>query len=350
MARKFGKINVMSEKFEDYNYAILGQGGIGKTTLAYELGKLVAKNDEGTFIITCGLENKTTHIPNAFADDAPDFKTLIEIVNDLCENKTDYPHTKFVAIDSIDEVFRIAEAYIIEEYNKSVDFDKRVRSIKQAYGGYQGGENRVVDVVLKVISQLEGAGYKLIYIGHTKTKSKVDPMTGVSYDQFTCSVDNKYYTAIKDKVNVVATGYFERDFQNLKKKDNPFTKEKGAITTGDLIGQRRVLSLVDDENAIDTKCHFEYIDPKIDFSAVSFIEAVEKAIRLKKENANDVHEAKPLPDPSVEELNKKREAIRVKYRASSEEKKAEVYKYLNDNGIKIDSATDEQLNELFEML
>ena len=58
MARKFGTINKMSEKFEDYSYIINGVGGIGKTTLVYEIGKLKTGSNEGTFIITCGGENK----------------------------------------------------------------------------------------------------------------------------------------------------------------------------------------------------------------------------------------------------------------------------------------------------
>ena len=48
MARKFGVINKMSEKFEDYSYIINGVGGIGKTTLVYEIGKIVTGSDEGT--------------------------------------------------------------------------------------------------------------------------------------------------------------------------------------------------------------------------------------------------------------------------------------------------------------
>lgn len=55
MARR-GRICEMKRKFEDYDYVILGVGGIGKTTLAYEVGKKISGSDEGTFIITCGAE------------------------------------------------------------------------------------------------------------------------------------------------------------------------------------------------------------------------------------------------------------------------------------------------------
>ncbi len=350
MARRFGTINKMSERFEDYNYAILGVGGIGKTTLAYEVGKIITGNNEGTMIITFGLENKPTHIPNAFADSAPTFGVFMEIVDDLVNNKADYPYTKFIALDSIDEMFRLADEKIVDDYNASVDFDKRIKSIKQAYGGYQAGENKSIDLVLSCVGKLDAAGYKIIYIGHTKTKSKVDNMTGITYEQLTCSADNKYYNAIKDKVNLVATGYYERDFKNLKQKDNPYTKEKGAITTGELVGQRRSMSLVDDENVVDTKCHFEYIAPKIDFSAQSLINAVKEAIRTKIANTTEVHEAKPLPTPEEDELGKYRDAVRSKYRTCDDKKRSAVYTYLKENNIVIDEASMDQLKLVMEQI
>ena len=54
MARR-GTFYEIKKKFEDYDYIILGVGGVGKTTLSYELGKRVSGgSDEGTYIMTCG--------------------------------------------------------------------------------------------------------------------------------------------------------------------------------------------------------------------------------------------------------------------------------------------------------
>jgi len=142
MARKFGTVNKMSEKFEDYSYIINGVGGIGKTSLVYQIGKIITGSDEGTFIITCGGENKPKHIPGAFGDVAPDFKTFCAIVKELCDNKAEYPHTKFVAIDSLDEFARISDNYVVAEWNAQCDINERAKSIAQAYKGYQKGENR----------------------------------------------------------------------------------------------------------------------------------------------------------------------------------------------------------------
>lgn len=37
MARKYGTTYKLSKRFEDYSYIINGIGGIGKTTMVYEL-------------------------------------------------------------------------------------------------------------------------------------------------------------------------------------------------------------------------------------------------------------------------------------------------------------------------
>ena len=307
--RKFGRTYQMSKKFEDYSYIINGVGGIGKTTLVYEIGKLITGSNEGTFIITCGGENKPKHIPDAFGDVAPDFKTFIAIVKELCTNKEAYPDTKFVAIDSLDEYARIAENYVVAEWNASCDINDRAKSISQAYKGFQKGENRACDLMIQQVMKLQDAGYSILEIGHTKTKAKSDVITQVQFEQLTCNLDNKYYNALKDKVNLVAMCYFEHVIDNVEEKKNAFTKKMDKV--GELVDRKRVMVFADDDNAIDCKSHFEYIAHKIDFDAKGFIEAVEEAITMKLEAVNGSLAKKPVkpvapkviapePEPEVE--------------------------------------------------
>lgn len=285
MARKFGKINKMSEKFEDYSYIINGVGGIGKTTLVYEIGKIITGSDEGTFIITCGGENKPKHIPGAFGDVAPDFKTFCAIVKELCDNKAEYPNTRFVAIDSLDEYARITENFVVSEWNSQCDINERAKSISQAYKGFQKGENRACDLMIQQVIKLQNAGYSILEIGHTRTKLKEDTITKVQFEQLTCNLDNKYYNALKDKVNLVAMCYWENTLENIEEKKNAFTKKMDKV--GELTDRKRVMVFADDDNAIDTKTHFEYITSKIDLSAEGFIKAVEEAIAIKLGTTED---------------------------------------------------------------
>lgn len=289
--RKFGKTYQMSKKFEDYSYIINGVGGIGKTTLVYQIGKLVTGSNEGTFIITCGGENKPKHIPDAFGDVAPDFKTFVAIVKELCANKEAYPDTKFVAIDSLDEYARICEDYVVAEWNASCDINERAKSIKQAYKGFQGGENRATSLMIQQVMKLQEAGYSLLEIGHTRTKTKEDTITKVQFEQLTCNLDNKYYNALKDKVNLVAMCYFENTIENIEEKKNAFTKKIDKV--GELVDRKRVMVFADDDNAIDCKSHFEYITAKIDFNAENFVKAVEEAIAMKLGEANGNTPKKP---------------------------------------------------------
>ena len=295
--RKVGKTYQMSKKFEDYSYIINGVGGIGKTTLVHQIGKLVTGSNEGTFIITCGGENKPKHIPGAFGDVAPDFKTFVAIVKELCTNKEAYPDTKFVAIDSLDEYARICEDYVVAEWNNTCDINERAKSIKQAYKGYQAGENRATNLMIQQVMKLQEAGYSLLEIGHTRTKTKEDTITKVQFEQLTCNLDNKYYNALKDKVNLVAMCYFENTIENIEEKKNAFTKKTDKV--GELVDRKRVMVFADDDNAIDCKSHFEYITAKIDFNAENFVNAVEEAISMKLDEVNGKAPQKPAT-PKVE--------------------------------------------------
>lgn len=292
MARKFGRTYKLSKNFEDYSYIINGIGGIGKTTMVYEIGKLITGSNEGTFIITCGVENKPKHIDDAFGDVAPDFKTFTDIVKELCENKAEYPDTKFVAIDSMDEFARITENYVVAEWNKTCDINDRAKSIAQAYKGFQKGESRACDLMLTQIMKLQNAGYSLLLVGHTKTKLKEDVITKIQFEQLTCNLDNKYYNALKDKVNLVAMCYTENVVDNVEEKKNAFTKKMDKI--GQLTDRKRVMVFADTENAVDCKSHFPYIVAKVDFGAANFIQAVRDALDEQSKHPNGTSESKPV--------------------------------------------------------
>lgn len=382
--RKFGKINEMSERFEDYSYIINGVGGIGKTTLVFEIGKIVTGSNEGTFIITCGGENKPKHIPGAFGDVAPDFKTFCAIVKELCDNKEAYPYTKFIAIDSLDEFARICENFVVAEWNATCDINERAKSIAQAYKGYQKGENRACDLMIQQVMKLQNAGYSILEIGHTKTKLKEDVLTKVQFEQLTCNLDNKYYNALKDKVNLVAMCYWENVVENIEEKKNAFTKKMDKV--GELTDRKRVMVFADDDNAIDTKTHFEYITHKIDLSAEGFIKAVEEAIAMKLGGAENkpakattkkvAKKPEPIEEPvedendilddevpfETEDLFEEEDtmitlddarlkAIRAAFKGSDAKTKAKVKEHLVDYGDKLsDTMKTSDVNAIEEIL
>ena len=344
MARKYGKTAVMGEHFYDYNYIINGVAAIGKTHLAHHLGIAATGSNEGTFIITCGREPEPTHIPNSpFYEHAKTFKEVMDIVKELTTNKAEYPNTKFIAIDSIDEIFRIAEDYVIAEWNNICKIDERAKSISQAYKGFQKGENRVCDLIVKLLGNITDAGYKVIFIGHTKQKTSSDIYSGVSFDQITCSVDNKYYNVIKDKVNLVATCYYEKEIADIEEVKDAFSKK--LKKKGNLISQKKVIVFADDDNAIDTKSHFAQIVPKIDFSVDGFVKAVEDAI-LAQKNGTTIKVETPIIEESsidtdktpIEETTEAvdkyalMDDIRTRFKSAGDDTKKQIKAILKEKG------------------
>jgi hypothetical protein len=91
--------------------------------------------------------------------------------------------------------------------------------------------------------------------------------------------------------------YWENIVENIEEKKNAFTKKMDKV--GELTDRKRVMVFADDDNAIDTKTHFEYITHKIDLSAQGFIDAVEEAISIKLAEGDKVEEKKPTTKNTV---------------------------------------------------
>ena len=370
MARSIGVVNVLKTNFENYSYFINGVGGIGKTTLAYEIGKKITGSNEGTLIITCGEEPKPEHINGAFYEYAPTFDAFIRIAKELVKNRSDFPYTKFIAIDSVDEFTRITQNYVIKEWNDQCDIKERAKTIKQAYKGYQAGEDRTRDLMIEYLfGKLESAGYKLLLIGHTKLKTKEDIFSGISYEQITCNLDNKYYNALKDKVNLVATCYNEKTIENIEEKKNAFTKKMDKV--GNLTSEKRVIVFRDDDMAIDTKSHFKYIVPKVEFGVDNFINAVTEALEKQASEGNitttstpkvetPIIEETPIDtdetpiEETIETVDKSAlmNDIRTRFKSASDDTKKQIKAILKEKGSgKLDDSLEiDVLNEISAIL
>lgn len=315
MARR-GTFYEIKKKFEDYDYIILGVGGVGKTTLSYELGKKVSGgSDEGTYIMTCGAENLPDHMGRVFGELDRTFEDFVEGVDYLCKHRDEYPDTKFVAIDSIDEWLRIVSDYVVREWNRTCEKagkpEEKSKNLAGSYKGFNKGEKRAIDLMIKQIIKLKDAGYHLIYIGHTATRSASDNMQQVKFDQLTCSIPAQFYNAIKDKANLAVMCYFENEIVGIKEEKNPFNKKMEK--KGTLVNKKRVMLFTDDSNTVDTKTHFEYIVNKADMSADNLIKAVEDAIAAKLAAPEGSHKSPEMvemampasePVPEDEDIDK----------------------------------------------
>jgi GTPase SAR1 family protein len=366
MARKYGKKNVIKIDPLAYNVGLIGESGIGKTTLAVEYCERLAGED-GYILANIGKEDGVDAIPDAIYADIPDWDTFEEFVEDIIENRTtDYKDLKVVVYDTMDELFRIAEPEVIRLHNKAYP-EKKTTSIKAAFGGFMAGEDKAVEIVLDKIWELKAVGVQMMIIGHTKRKNQSDVATGEEYETLTANLSNRYFNAIKTKLHVLGVASIDRSIEKQRIKQ----KVGNDKIVGKVTGESRIITFRDDNFNIDSKSRFTEITPQIDFNVEQFIEAVEEAIKKahsKQKGAKSIEKVKAEQEvtkekaieESVKEVKKTKvnpelneeltEIIKPKFLAATDEVKEQVKSVMSEYGITSFKDTDEVSTEALQKI
>lgn len=286
MAMKFGKKNEVKLNPLAYNLAIIGESGIGKTTVIKEYCEKLAGED-GYMFLEIGKEDGADAITGINYLNCPEwdmeydedsnsigFNTFVE---DVVDNRsTDWKDLKVVIVDTYDELFAIAEPEVIAMHNKE-NPNKRVKSIKAAFGGFQAGEEKAIEIVLDRLWALKKVGVSFVVIGHTKTRNVTDPVTGEDYMQLTTNMSQKYFNAIKTKVHFLGVAAIDREIVKEKTgKKNVVTGQD--IKKGIVKGETRKITFRDDNFVIDSKSRFSNIVESIPLDADALIKAISDAI------------------------------------------------------------------------
>ena len=285
MNMKFGKKNEIKVNPLAYNLAIIGESGIGKTTIVKEYCEKLAP--DSYIFLEVGKEDGADAISGINYLNCPEwdaeydedansigFNTFVE---DVVENRsTDWKDLKVVVIDTYDELFAIAEPEVIAMHNRE-NPTKRVKSIKAAFGGFQAGEEKAIEIVLDRLWALKKVGVSFVVIGHTKTRNVTDPVTGEDYMQLTTNMSQKYFNAIKTKVHFLGVAAIDREIVKQKTgKKNVVTGE--VIQKGVVKGETRKITFRDDNFVIDSKSRFSDIVESIPMDADALIKAITDAI------------------------------------------------------------------------
>jgi len=347
---KFGKKNVIDLNPLSYNILLAGVGGIGKTTISKEIcEKLVG--DDGYIHFNIGRESGIDAISNIVNEDIEDWAKLKEVVDDIIDNKdSDYPNLKVVVWDSLDELIVMGEKETIRQYNKK-NPDKKADSINSAFGGFGRGLDYNINMILDIMWELKKVGVQSFIIAHTKKSDIVDVMTQQTYSQLTADAQQRYFNAIKNKMDIVAMAYVSRDIvtENTKRK-NVVTGE--TVKVNKIADEARVIVFRDDSYAVDSKCRFADIEGQIPFDADEFISAIQNAIlaeqkksgetlaaakknQVKKDDAaaKAASEYSKSHRENVIDPERNEELKSVIVAAVSDENKAELKRLLKENGI-----------------
>ena len=328
MEMKYGKKNEIKVNPLAYNLALIGESGIGKTTVIKEYCEKLAP--DAYIFLEIGKEDGADAINGINYLNCPEwdmdydedtnsigFNTFVE---DVIDNRsTDWKDLKVVVVDTCDELFAIAEPEVISMHNKD-NPNKRVKSIKAAFGGFQAGEDKAIEIVLDRLWALKKVGVSFIVIGHTKTRNVTDPITGEDYMQLTTNMTQKYFNAIKTKVHFLGVAAIDREI--IKEK----TGKKNIVTGQDIKkgvvkGETRKITFRDDNFVIDSKSRFSDIVESIPLDSDALIKAITDAIEneLKKSG-------KTMEESRIEQEKKEKEKLK---HIAEAEAKAKAEKNLN---------------------
>lgn len=327
MSRKYGKKNVIKVDPLAYNIGLIGESGIGKTTLAKTVCEELVGED-GYMIANCGKEDGIDAIAGAIYEDIPDWDKFDEFTEDIIENKlTDYKDLKVIVWDTIDELIQIAEPEAIRLYNKEVRENpgkkdkKEAKTIKQAWGGYGAGEKFTIDLIMERMWELKRVGVAMFLVGHTKKRTMNDPISGLDYDILTTNMQHNYFNALKTKLHILGVASIDREIIQEKTGKKDFSgKEK---IQGKVSNETRKITFRDDNFNVDSKSRFSEIVDSIVFNPSEFIKAIEDAIKIEHEKqvgAKSIEETKTLQE---EEKSKIVEKVAIKKKAEIDEKNEE---------------------------
>ena len=350
---KFGKKIEINLNPLAYNIGLLGESGIGKSTIIKETcEKLVG--DDGYILLDIGKEDGHKAISGIISEKVPTWSKCAEIVDDIVENKAeDYPNLKVIGIDTYDQLCEIAEKEVIRLWNKKCIENQKptVDTINSAFGGYGKGLDKTIEIILDKLWELKSVGVSFIIIAHTKRTDITDVMSEEQYSMLTASTSQKYFNAIKQKLDFLGMAYIDRDMVKIKTKKKD--KDGNIIEKNKVSGESRVINFRDDTYSVDSKCRFANIVDQIPFDSDSFIKAMQDAILAEQSKDGislDDAKKKQAEEAVAEEEKAKQNSEAAKAKKIAEQEEVKRSDVINSIQSKFPNLTLEQKNHIKDLL
>ena len=238
----------------------------GKTTMFANLIKELYGDMECGLLISCGNERGYSALDSLVYVDCPDWQKLMEVVDELVENKEDN-NFKIIGMDTVDELVAMAQKEVVRlEYRKSGER----KEFNACLGGYGAGRKKVEELINAIITRLGDSGYGLVFIGHNKIRD-IKEKNGDEYQMLTSNLSSDYDGIFANKADICMMGTIEKSIDDGFVQD----AERYMIFRGD--------------GYVDAGGRFADIEAKVEVSAKNYIKTVTDAIRkaIKSHDATD---------------------------------------------------------------
>lgn len=318
---KFGKKVEINLNPLSYNIGLLGESGIGKSTIMKQFCEKLA-GENGYISLDVGREDGHKAISGIVSERVQTWSKFAEVIDDIVENKQeDYPELKVVIIDTYDQLCDLAEKEVVRLWNVKCFENQKptVDTINQAFGGYGKGIDKAKEIILEKLWTLKSVGVSFIIIAHVKRTDVTDVMSEEQYSMLTASTTQNYFNAIKQKLDFLGMAYIDREMVKVKTKKKD--KDGNVIEKNKVSGESRVINFRDDTYSVDSKCRFANIVDQIPFDVDALIKAIEDAILAEqKKDGISLDEAKRK---QAKEAELAEEQVKENSEAAKEKKEAE---------------------------
>lgn len=293
MAFQKPQINTIKPDIKNLSIYLRSTKKFGKTTLFRDA--ILAKYGDPSrgLLVGCGNEIGYKILDNLNTTQVTTYKDLIELRDWLINEKGKEHNIEIVAFDTGDELALIADKETIRLSNIE-NPNKKIKSIKAAFGGYTAGEKYSAnDIIKPYMTSLQNAGFGVWVIAHTKFKT-IKEKGGLEEDgymQLTSNMGADYEAAFGDIFDVTLTGVIDRDVEEKGEGDK---KKRYATDTVRKLYFRET-PLIDAGGRFAYGAVPEYmIFDKEDMGA-EFIRVIEEGMEKSKKTLG-----KKLPTPKVE--------------------------------------------------
>ena len=298
------KPHKVSRDLSGYITYIYGPGGAGKTTFGSETPKP----------LLLAFEKGYNAIPGIIAQDITTWGELKQVLRDLKKPEVKAMFSTII-VDTVDIASQLCEKYLCNQLG--------IENIGDG-GWATNGWAKVKREWEQTFRAVTMEGYALVFISHSKDKT-FTRKDNTSYNQIVPSCSTAYNEIIKNMSDIM--GYIEVEH-----------------------GERKLILRSNDES-VDCKCRFKYIEPEITFGYQNLVDALNRAIDAE---ANATHNQYVTNDKVAfttattydydalkMEFNDLVSAIMTKNQSNAPKITAIVDKYLG-KGKKVTEATPEQ--------